>query len=89
MLLMAHIQLMGFEELAMADNAEYFMGVVNIQMDVHELTGNAPLLVDRRVNDIGKLSRKLKLKAIMLNILGLRFLCKLNKFIHKATKCLS
>lgn len=89
MLLLAHIQLMGFEELAMADNAEYFMGVVNIQMDVHELTGNAPLLANRRVNAIGKLNGKLKLKAIMLNILGLRSLCKLNKFIHKATKCLS
>ena len=65
-------------------DGEYYLHVLNIQMDVYELTGHKPVLPPIRVNPFMRnLSLKLRLKAVLLNILGLNGICKLNKTIHR------
>ncbi len=61
---------------------QYYMHVLNIQMDVYELTDQEPILPVRHV-DAGNLNGLSKLKAIALNLIGIKALCKLNKYIHK------
>ena len=61
---------------------QYYLHVLNIQMDVYELTGNDPILPAIKLapqffNGISKL------KAQSLNLLGIKRLCKLNKTRHK------
>lgn len=64
-------------------NDEFYMHVVNIQMDVFEMTGKPPKLKTRRIWDFKNLNIKLSIKAIILNLLGIRLLCKTNKYLHK------
>ena len=64
-----------------ADFQQYYMHVLNIQMDVFELTGNAPILVQRSIS-MGNVSGLAKLKALLSNLLGIKTLCNLNKMIH-------
>lgn len=79
MLLDAHLS-----TLKMWPDGEYYLHVLNIQMDVYELTGHKPVLPSLRVNPFMRnLSLKLRLKAVLLNILGLNGICKLNKTIHR------
>ena len=59
-----------------------YMDLVNIQMDIYELSNNPILLRNRRVN-VGLLNGKQKLKGIALNLLGIKFLCITNKHFHK------
>ena len=62
----------------------YYMHVLNIQMDVYEQTGAVPRLPSRRINPFSaNLSSILRMKAIMLNILGIKRICILNKIIHR------
>ena len=63
----------------------YYMYLVNIQMDVWELTGNPVTLPSRNVN-ISILNGKSKIKAIFVNTLGINTLCRINKYIHKIRK---
>lgn len=66
-------------------DAFYYMHLLNIQMDIYELTGKTPMLPLRRVNPFAHgLSFSLRLKALLLNILGIKGICKLNRLIHKA-----
>lgn len=60
----------------------YYLHVLNIQMDVCERTGEPPVLIQLKVNP-SYFSGILKLKATLLNYLGINKLCTLNKFIHK------
>lgn len=64
---------------------EYYMYLVNIQMDVWELT-EAPLVLPRRKLNTSSLNFRNKLKAVMLNIVGINILCRINKLIHKVKK---
>jgi hypothetical protein len=65
----------------------YYMHVLNIQMDVYEQTGAVPRLPSRRINPFSAdLSSILRIKAIMLNILGIKRICILNKIIHQWIK---
>mgnify|MGYP002869168002 CR=1 FL=1 len=64
---------------------EYYMYLVNIQMDVWELSGTPVILPVRKVNT-GSLNFKNKLKAIMLNNIGINKLCRLNKILHRVRK---
>ena len=59
----------------------YYMYLVNIQMDVCEQTGRPIILPTRQVNT-SSLDSKLKIKSILLNVLGISTLCRINKFIH-------
>lgn len=64
----------------------YYMHVLNIQMDVCRLTGDAPVLKTRIIKSARHLEHKLKIKAILLNFLGINILCKLNKAIFLLTR---
>ena len=61
----------------------YYMHVLNIQMDVTELTGHAPTLPYRKVNPLTKsLTFNNRIKALALNIIGIDRLCRLNRLTH-------
>lgn len=64
---------------------EYYMHLLNIQMDVWELTGSPLMLPMRHVNS-SHLHGTLKLKAIALNTIGINNLCRINKAIHHIHK---
>ena len=64
---------------------EYYMYLLNIQIDVWEQTG-APVILERRKVSIRALSGRTKLKAIFNNILAINRLCKISKFIHTFKK---
>ena len=81
MLLDAHLSA------AMPMDDEYYMHLLNIQMDVCEMTGHAPQLPYRKVTAVGRLSStKLKLKAITQNLLGTNGICRINKVIHQLSR---
>ena len=80
-LLQAHLAVINSSTRRDADFQQYFMHVLNIQMDVFELTGQPILLENRKVN-ISVLKGKQKLKAFALNLLGIRYLCVTNKYFH-------
>lgn len=65
---------------------EYYMHVLNIQMDVYEQTGDEPRLPAMKIKHIGRLNSKARLKAVALNILGVKRLCKLNKLLHRVRR---
>lgn len=67
-------------------NDEYFMHVLNIQMDVYEQTGATPRLPNFKIRHFSQLKGKLLLKAIVLNLLGVKRICQLNKLIHQVTR---
>lgn len=63
----------------------YYMHVLNTQMDVCRLTGDQPVLPSRRVSPLASdLDTKVRLKAVLLGLIGVKGLCKLNKMTHKA-----
>ena len=63
----------------------FYMFLVNIQMDVWELSGTPLTLPERKV-DTRNLKGKFKLKGIAINTIGLKNLCKINKVIHYMKK---
>ena len=64
-------------------DARYYLHVLNIQMDVCELTDADPRLPAYSVSPLARrLSFKQRLKAITLNLLGIKRICKLNKLLH-------
>ena len=58
----------------------YYMHLVNIQIDVAEQTGDEPRLPCRRTKPAGSI--KQRLKAAMLNTLGIKGICTLSKTLH-------
>ena len=82
MLLQPHVKIVRNSHRQDHDFQTYYLHVLNIQMDVFELTGDEPVL------PLIKLEPRLfhglvRLKASLLNRLGIKRLCKLNKFVHK------
>jgi glycosyltransferase involved in cell wall biosynthesis len=65
-----------------------YMDLLNIQMDVYELTGK-PLVLPSRKVALRMLNGKQKLKGIVLNTLGINSICRINKLIHRLWKCRS
>lgn len=59
----------------------YYMHLVNIQMDVWEKTGGPLKLLPRHLS-IGNLTGRQRIKALVINIFGLKTLCRINKVIH-------
>ena len=82
MLLQPHVEII--QNMQRRDQAfqTYYLHVLNIQMDVYELTGDAPILPDLPVEPALHKGVQ-KVKAIALNKLGIKRLCKLNKLVHK------
>ena len=62
----------------------YYLKLVNIQIDVCELTGDEPRLQPRAVKPSGNLIQILK--STVLNIFGIKKLCSIIKVIHKIRK---
>ena len=58
----------------------YYLHLLNIQMDVCNLTGDAPRLPRRRIKPSG--STRQRLKSVALNLFGINGICKLNKILH-------
>ena len=64
-------------------DTRYYLHVLNIQMDVCELTDAEPRLPAFSVSPLARrLSLKQRLKATTLNLLGINRICKLNKLLH-------
>ena len=63
----------------------YYMYLVNIQLDVFEQAGEVITLPVRRV-DYSLFEGNKKLKVFILKALGLSALCRINKFIHRFRK---
>lgn len=82
MLLKPHVDIIRNSHRQDREAQLYYLHVLNIQMDVFEQTGDTPILPIRPINT-NYFSSVLKLKAIALNLLGVRKLCMLNKLIHR------
>jgi len=63
----------------------YYTYLLNIQMDVWEQTG-APVTLPVRHLDASHLKGKNKMKAVALNLIGIKKLCIINKVIHLVKK---
>ena len=84
-LLDAHLKVMA--DWQMLTDARYYLHVLNIQMDVCELTGQQPRLPYLRVSPLADgLNFKIRMKAVLHNLLGTKNLCRLNKYLHAMTK---
>ena len=60
----------------------YYMHVLNIQLDVARLTQKAPILPHRHIAVFGQgLDFRLRIKALLLNILGIKRLCRIHQAI--------
>lgn len=62
-------------------NDDYYMKMVNIQIDVWEHNGSDILLPKRDVR-LNGLSGTSQIKALCLKAFGIRFLCRVSKFLH-------
>lgn len=63
---------------------QYYMHVVNIQLYTYALSGQPPVLSFIQINNWGQIKPfSLKVKAIALNILGIKRLCRIYKTIQK------
>ena len=84
MLLDAHVAVLkkGFPKVD--DN--YYMHVVNIQMDVIEQLGTQPVIPPFNVAASRVNGAKQRLKAVALNILGINTLCQFNNYLHKVRR---
>lgn len=80
MLLQAHLRI-----LPQWQDDRYYMHVLNIQLDVCRMTGEQPELKKRHVSPFAKgLSISQRLKAIVINTLGIKVLCHINKRIRRS-----
>ncbi len=62
-------------------NDDYYLHLLNIQIDVCERTDDKPLLPRRSISLTGK-SLKQKTKILILNAFGINGICKISKIIH-------
>lgn len=77
MLLDAHLQAMK----SWCDD-RYYLHVLNIQLDVFRFTGQSPVLPQRKVSPfVHGLNMPLRAKALLLNLLGIKKLCAIQKTI--------
>lgn len=80
-LLLSHVEIIRKSSRNDAAFQQYYLHILNIQIDVYELMGQPPILPYRHINP-RHARDTLKLKAILLNILGIRNICKLIKLTH-------
>ena len=82
MLLQPHAEIIRNSQRQDRDFQTYYLHVLNIQMDVYELTGDKPILPRLHLKP-DYFNGVQRLKATTLNILGINHICKINKTIHK------
>lgn len=63
----------------------FYMHLANIQIDVYEQTGGQIKLPRRHVK-LNGINNKQKVKAIIINLLGINYLCKISKILHLASR---
>lgn len=76
-LLEAHMKAIQMPSFALNGNERYYLDLVNIQICVHELSGEKPVIPYVRFRSI------LTPKTVLFNILGLRLLCTLNRIFRR------
>ena len=82
MLLDAHLAMAIYPEILR--NSRFYMNTLDIQIDVFEFTGHSPILPNRIINPFSTgLSFKNRIKAIILDIIGIKNICKLIVSFHK------
>jgi len=82
LLLHHHLKIMADRQLPVDD--KYYMHVLNIQLDVCRLLGKAPELPARHVQwNVDGLTTNEKIKAFLLNLIGINALCKIYKIPHR------
>ena len=82
MLLQSHVEIIRDSQRQDRDFQIYYLRVLNIQMDVYELTGDLPILPVHTLRP-NYFNGPSKLKAIALNLLGINNICETNKILHK------
>lgn len=65
---------------------QYYMHVVNVQLYEYELTGDRPRLQRIPIKKFDGINNISKLKAIIINILGINALCRINRALVKIAK---
>jgi len=66
---------------------EFYLELVNRQIDVFNTTGNKPVIPARHINNINALKKKsYRWKARIINICGVNNLCRFSKWIAKIRK---
>ncbi len=86
-LLDAHIKVMG-HYWGKPGFTPYYMHVLDIQLYECALTGDAPRMRGMRCWDINGLGARSKVKALALNFLGIKILCKTYRLFHRIRKFL-
>lgn len=79
-LLDAHIRLLPHFDFLTAQEQNYYMHIVNIQITENERSGDPPCLPDIKVKPQW-VDRRYRLKAHLLRFFGVKGLCRLNKTI--------
>jgi len=79
-LLDAHVKLLDLlrktpQNKNIKEMGEYYSHILNIQLDVYELTGKKPILPEMKY--------KTTIKEKIMNIIGIESMCRINCFIHK------
>lgn len=69
------------------NNEKYYMHVLNIQLDVTDRTNVPPKLNNLKIRHTQELNIKDKIKALILNILGIKRLCKLHRILFTIRRC--
>lgn len=85
MLLEAHIRLLGKFKFSSAEEQNYYMHILDIQIYENELTGDTPLLPTTRIS-IRHVDRRFRIKAFLLRILGVKMLCRANRIFRSAVR---
>lgn len=63
------------------EDEAFYLHVLNVQLSVSLLTGNPPLLPTRRIRHLRRLRGAELIKAVGLNLLGVRGLCRLYRAV--------
>lgn len=61
---------------------EYYLHVLNIQLDVARMTGDTPSLNTLRISHPWRMGMKIGLKLSLFNILGLRAMCLIYRLLY-------
>lgn len=76
-LLNAHLLLIN-KHLSPITSSDYYLRLLNIQMDIYELTGGTPIIPPYNGNYWNTSP-----KVLLSKLIGIKGICQLNKFIHK------
>lgn len=82
-LLDAHLRLLPHFDFLTAQEQNYYMHILNIQITENILSGDEPQLPNVKIKP-SQVDRKYRLKALLLRFFGVKGLCRLNRMYKKA-----